>query len=344
MRNYKKTIIGFSFILVLFVASLLYPLYGDENYNEEFYIYDQQGELISKAPTPPTADHLLGTDRNGKDMIYLHLYGAKFTIAAAFVITFLRVLTGVSTGILIALWLPKATIYFKDLFLGFRYVPSLIIVIFMMSPFIDRFTGVPVWTIARYQIGVLILVAYPAIVLLTIDYIEEMKRKSFVISSYLMGGSHLHVLTKHLWPFLKSNGLLIFVQQLFSTLVILMHLGAFEAYLGGQTKGGIFSVDPGVPPPNTLSNEWGGLIGQNFKVMIQYPWIVLSTMFFFFILIALTNMIKKELEGNLAYENMDYLGKIKKKKELVRPVKEMTTANPSFQFIRKDHKQKDVGI
>jgi peptide/nickel transport system permease protein len=342
MRNYKKTIIGFLLILGMFIASLLYPLYGDEDYNEEFYIYDKQGELIAKAPTPPTLDHLLGTDRNGQDMIYLHLYGAKFTISAAFFITLFRVLAGVATGIIIALWLPKVKIYFKDFFLAFRYVPALVIAIFMMSPFIDRFTGIPVWTIASYQIGVLTLIAYPAIVLMTIDYIEELKRESFVVSSFLMGASRFHVLTKHLWPFLKSIGLLIFVQQLLSTLVILMHLGIFKAYLGGQTKGGIFTADDGVPPPETLSNEWGGLIGQNFKVMIQYPWIVLSTMFFFFILIAITNMMKKELEGHLAYENIDFIGKIKKKTGEKVPLNEKKTISPSFQFINK--KQKEAGF
>ncbi|MEH7883513.1 ABC transporter permease subunit [Bacillus sp. JJ1609] len=339
MRNYKKTIIGFSLILGMFIASLLYPFYGDENYNEEFYIYDKQGHLIAKAPTPPTPDHLLGTDRNGQDMIYLHLYGAKFTISAAFFITFFRVLAGVSTGMIIALWLPKVKTYFKDLFLAFRYVPALVIAIFMMSPFIDRFTGIPVWTIASYQIGVLTLIAYPAIVLMTIDYIEEMQRKSFVVSSFLMGASRFHVLTKHIWPFLKSIGLLIFVQQLFSTLVILMHLGVFKAYLGGQTKGGIFTADDGVPPPETLSNEWGGLIGQNFKVMIQYPWIVLSTMFFFFFLISVTNMMKKELEGHLAYENIDFIGKIKKKKGKKILLKEKKTISTSFQFINKEQKE-----
>jgi hypothetical protein len=54
------------------------------------------------------------------------------------------------------------------------------------------------------------------------------------------------------------------------------------------------------------------------------------------------NAAKKELEGYLVYENMDYLGKIKKKKEMGRHVKEKTRGNPSFQFLRKDHKQKDV--
>lgn len=342
MKSYKKTLLGFSLILGLLIASIIYPLYGDEDYNEEFYIYNEQGDLIAKAPTPPTPDHLLGTDRNGQDMIYIHLYGAKFTIAAAFIITILRVLAGVSTGIIIALYLPKLKIYFKDLFLGFRIVPSLIIAIFMMSPFIDRFTGIPVWTVASYQIGVLTIIAFPAIVLLTIDYVEEIQKKSFVLSSYLMGASRVHVLKKHIWPFLKSIGLLMFVQQLYSTLVILMHLGIFKAYLGGQTKGGIFTADDGVPPPETLSNEWGGLIGQNFKVMIQYPWIVLSTMFFFFILIASTNMMKKELEGHLVYENMDFLGKMKRKKEKETQLKDQQVTKPSFRFV--NNKQKEAGF
>ncbi|MEH7440752.1 hypothetical protein V7201_00340 [Bacillus sp. JJ1122] len=339
MKNYKKTFIGFALILFLFFVSLAYPLYGDEEYNEEFFLYDEQGQVIGKAPTPPTFDHLLGTDRNGNDMMYIHLYGAKFTIAATFVITLFRVATGVLTGIIISIWMPRMKIYFKDFFLGFRYVPALIIALFLMFPVTYKYTGIPVWTAAAYQIGVLILVAFPAVVLLTIDFIEELQSKSFVVSSYLMGGSRFHVLKKHIWPFLRTIGLLMIVQQMLSTIIIMMHLGIFNVFLGGQTKGGIFSPDPGPPKPETLSNEWGGLIGQNFKVMIQYPWIVLSTMFFFFFLIAVTNMMKKELEGHLAYKSIDFIGKIKKKKEKKTLLKEETIINPSFQFVNKEQKE-----
>jgi peptide/nickel transport system permease protein len=341
MRHYKKTIIGFLLIAGLFIVSLLYPLYGDEDYNEEFYVYNDQGDFIGKAPTPPTLDHPLGTDRNGQDMVFIHLYGAKFTISAVFVVTVLRIFCGVVTGLLIAIWLPRLKVYFKDFFLGFRYVPGLIIVLFLMAPVTGRYTGIPVWTAVTYQFGVLTLIAYPAIVLLTIEFIEEMQKKSFVLSSFLMGGSRFHVLTKHMWPFLKSTGLLMFVQQLLSTLVLIMHLGIFEYFLGGRTKGGIFTP-PGDPPiAETLSNEWGGLIGQNFRVMIQFPWIVLSTMIFFFFLIAVLNMMKKELEGQLAYENIDFISKIKKKKVKNITEKQKYMGAPSFHLIKKEQKQAD---
>ncbi|MEW8969052.1 hypothetical protein [Mesobacillus jeotgali] len=333
MSNYKKTITGFLLILGLFIVSLMYPLYGDKEYNEEFFLYDSNGTVIGKAPTPPTLDHPLGTDRNGQDMVYIHLYGAKFTIAAVFVITATRIVFGVTTGIMVALWLPKVKVYFKDFFLGFRYVPGLIIVLFLMRPVTGQYTGIPVWTAAAYQIGVLTLIAYPAIVLITIDFIEVMQKKSFVLSSYLMGGSRSHVLTKHIWPFLKSTGLLMFVQQMLSTLIMIMHLGLFEYFMGGRTKGGIFTPPGERPVAETLSNEWGGLIGQNFKVMMQYPWIVLSTMIFFFFLIGVTNMMKKELERSLAYENIDFINKMKKKKEIKHVDQEKEISAASFRLV-----------
>lgn len=341
MRKYKKTVAGSLLILALFVVSLMYPIYGDQDYNEEFYVYDKNGNLLDRAPTPPTLDHPLGTDRNGQDMVYIHLYGAKFTIAAAFVITAMRVVFGVATGLLIALWLPKMKIYFKDFFLGFRYVPGLIIVLFLMRPVTGHYTGVPVWTAAAYQIGVLTLVAYPAIVLLTIEFIEVMQKKSFVLSSLLIGGSPYHILTKHIWPFLKSTGLLMFVQQMLSTLIMIMHLGLFEYFLGGRTKGGIFTPPGDLPVAETLSNEWGGLIGQNFRVMMQYPWIVLSTMIFFFFLIGVMNMMKKEIERNLAYENIDYISKIKNRKIKPQTNKNKKMPDGSFRLI-KEQRQADV--
>lgn len=331
MKKYKKTLIGSSIIILIFLISCLYPLFGPEDYNKEPYITNDQGKIIERAPFPPSKEHLFGTDRNGQDVLLIVIDGAKFTILTAFIVTLFRVFMGGITGIIISIWLPKLKVYFNDFFLGFKYVPSTIIALLLMAPVTLRYTGVPFIIIFSYQLFVLFLVAFPSIVSTTIDMTDELKKNSFIQSSYLMGGSNFHVLRKHMKPYLKSFGLLVGIQQMISTLVILMHLGIFGVFLGGPTKSGIFNGDMwGPPTPESLSSEWSGLIGQNFTVIFQYPWIVLSTILGFFLLICLLNMMKKELEFQL---NSGH-GIVSKSKEVQKPVQtKMKTSVSSFILI-----------
>lgn len=335
MKKYKKTVIGSSIILLILLISCLYPLFGPEDYNKEPYITNDQGKIIERAPFPPSSERLFGTDRNGQDLLLIVIDGAKFTIVTAFLVTLLRVLVGGLTGIIISIWLPKMKVYFNDFFLGFKYIPSTIIALLLMAPVTIRYTGVPFIIIVSYQLFVLFLVAFPSIVSTTIDMTDELRKNSFVQSSYLMGGSHFHVLRKHLKPYFKSFGLLIGIQQMISTLVILMHLGIFGVFLGGPTKSGIFNGDMwGPPTPESLSSEWSGLIGQNFTVIVQYPWIVLSTILGFFLLICLLNMMKKELESQ--FNNGHSLGI--KDKTLEKPIQANTKFSvSSFVFVNEMH-------
>ncbi|MGX6443322.1 hypothetical protein ACWM35_08905 [Neobacillus sp. K501] len=325
MKKYKKTLIGTSIITLIFLISCLYPLFGPEDYNKEPFITNDQGEIIDRAPFPPSTEHLFGTDRNGQDVLLIVIDGAKFTIFTALIVTLFRVFIGGLIGIIISLWLPKLKVFFNDFFLGFKYVPSTIIALLLMAPVTISYTGVPFIIIISYQLFVLFLVAFPSIVSTTIDMTDELKKSSFIQSSYLMGGSHFHVLRKHMKPYLKSFGLLIGIQQMISTLVILMHLGIFGVFLGGPTKSGIFNGDMwGPPTPESLSSEWSGLIGQNFAVIIQYPWIVLSTILGFFLLICLLNMMKKELESLINHGHSF----VKKNKTVEKSI--LVKTKPSF--------------
>jgi peptide/nickel transport system permease protein len=335
MRLYKRTILGFLILAILLLISMSYPYWGPEDYNEEFFIYNEKGELVSRAPSAPSLDHPLGTDRNGQDMIYVNIYGMQFTIIAAIIITSLRVLSGVAAGVILGLWFPKLKVYFNYFFLGFRYVPVLIIALFLMAPVTQIYTGISVWVVVSYQIGVLTLIAFPSLVTSTAEFIEHLEKQSFVITSNLMGGGRLHILIKHIWPFMKPYGLLMVVQQLLSTLVLLMHLGIFYVYLGGQTQSGIFIV--GGMLPESLSNEWGGLIGQNFRTLLQYPWIVASTLLCFSLLIILTNFMKKELEIAVALDfRASNYRKIIRKGERISAPKSQIISEEAFNFVNRN--------
>ncbi|ULT59421.1 ABC transporter permease subunit [Neobacillus drentensis] len=214
MRNYKKTIIGSAILLVLLLASLLYTKFAPLDFNQLTLITDSKGKVIGRAPFPPSKHFWIGTDRNGKDILLLLLYGAKFTLITASGVALLRVLFGGVFGIFLSLWAPFLKKYFSDFFLIFRYIPSVLIGIILMLPIVGGFTDVAISSIVTYQIIILVFIGFPSVTIFTADLMDELLRTTFVKSSLLMGASKLHIVRKQLMPYIRSYGILFFVQQI----------------------------------------------------------------------------------------------------------------------------------
>ncbi|MBS4214481.1 MULTISPECIES: ABC transporter permease subunit [Neobacillus] len=298
MRSNRKTAIGSAILLLLLIASLLYPLYGPADYDKKVMIINEAGKVIGSAPFPPSSEHIFGTDRNGQDMLLLLLYGAKFTLITAIVVAFLRVIIGGLVGVFISLWAPWLKKYVNDFFTVFRFVPSTFLGIILMLPVMFHEER-QISTVVVYQILMVVLIGIPSVIVFTEELTEELLNKSFITTSLLMGASKFHIIKRHLLPFFRSYGILFTVQQLLTTLQITMHLGIFGFFLGGPTEGGIVGFDE--PPKSaSLSNEWAGLIGQNLYDFIRAPWTISTTIVLFFLVIQVVNMIKKELEEKMA--------------------------------------------
>ncbi|MEH7076924.1 hypothetical protein [Neobacillus drentensis] len=293
--TYKKTILGISLLSFLFILSLLYPLYGPKDLNKVvLFIYDKKGEFAGVPPMPPSSYFPLGSDRNGQDILMLILYGAKFTIISAFSVAFLRVFIGGMLGIIFSLWLKRILPIVTDFLLVFKIVPPIIMTLFLMRR-VSFFIEDAIYNILLYQIIILVIIGIPSVLLTTSGILEELKGKSFTLSSYLMGGSHYHVLKTQFTPYIKSYGVLMFVQQLLSSLVLIMYLGVFQIYIGGVSKTEVH----GLEILNSNSKEWAGLVGQNIYEFLRTPHIVLVPLICYFIIIIIINIIKKELEASM---------------------------------------------
>jgi len=329
MRNFQKTILGSTFLLILLIVSLLYPYYGPKDFNHKVIMTNEQGDVIGRAPFPPSEQHLLGTDRNGEDMHWLLLYGAKFTLITAIGVAFIRVLFGGALGFFISIWVPCLKSYVQDLFIIFRYIPSVLLGLILMIPIVGDFNDVPVSSIVIYQIIILVFIGIPSVTMFTSDITGELLKTTFVQSSYLMGAGKLHIIRRHLWPHIRSYGILFVVQQIISTLHITMQLGLFGMFLGGRSRAGIMGYDE-PPKPATLSNEWAGLIGQNFNEFLRAPWTIFTPIMAYFIVIVVVNMIKKELEQNLT--GREALKWNRKRKNVRQdPMKRLTSTD--FQMV-----------
>ncbi|WP_251552086.1 DUF4352 domain-containing protein [Neobacillus muris] len=297
MISYKKTAIGAALLLLLFLASYLYPFYGPADFNKGILAYDESGNVIGRAPFPPSPEHVLGTDRNGQDMHLLLLFGAKYTLIAAIIVAILRALFGGIAGVFLSLYAPYLKKYFKDFFIIFRYIPAIFLCLVLMGPVVGAFEK-PLDSVVLYQLMILVFMGFPTVAIFTSELADELLGQSFVKSSFLMGAGKFHIFRTHLLPYFKSYGVLLTFQQLLSTLQLTMHLGIFGYFLGGQTIGGTFGYEE-PPKAASLTNEWAGLVGQNFNDFIRAPWVIFVPILGYLAVILIINMMKKELEGNM---------------------------------------------
>jgi peptide/nickel transport system permease protein len=146
-----------------------------------------------------------------------------------------------------------------------------------------------------YQILIIALIGFPPLLVLLMKEFEQLLTKDYVIASRLLGASNNHIATKHIFPVLKKRFYIVFIQQTIATIILLIHLGVFQIFIGGKAKGGIIGEDDDKFLSQT--SEWGGMIGQSIFDMIHFPWLLLYPAFATICLILMLNIIIKQLEN-----------------------------------------------
>nr|WP_232223944.1 ABC transporter permease subunit [Anoxybacillus tepidamans] len=233
------------------------------------YVTTKQGGTLMAPPFPPSKKHILGTDRWGYDILSLLLYGARFTLFTVLIVSFLRVAMGGLLGFIFALNKhaldrPKNKVK-VNIFSG---LPIFIFIYFILyrinlQPVMRPVTLTIIAGVLMVLLGVMNV--YNVVYGKTI----EIKKNLYVTAAFSMGGSRWHIMKKHIWPAMKSQMLIIFVNEMIQVMHLIGQLGIFNLFLGGT----IVQMDP--PLAISVTKEWAGLIGQ-FRSSFYYSrWIIM---------------------------------------------------------------------
>lgn len=110
----KRFLIGFTYLFILISASFIYSWFFKDNIPKPpQLLYNDNNELLGKAPFPPSLIPPFGSDRFGESVFLQIVEGAKFTILLAVAISFFRILFGTCIGILLSLYAPKFKRFFQ---------------------------------------------------------------------------------------------------------------------------------------------------------------------------------------------------------------------------------------
>lgn len=239
LRKNKAAIIGLVILTILILASLFAPLLTP-------YTYEQMDWALGA--TKPSAQHLLGTDVSGRDLLTRLLYGGRVSFMVAFCATVVSLMIGVPYGAVsgyVGGRTDSVMMRIVDILytMPFTILAILLMVIFGRNIFLMfAAIGAIEWLVMARIIRGQVL---------------ALRQQAFVESAIAIGSSHRRIIFKHIIP--NVLGIII----VYSTLTIprVMLMETFLSFLG-----------LGIQPP---MSSWGLLIKDGASVMETYPWLLI---------------------------------------------------------------------
>jgi peptide/nickel transport system permease protein len=274
-------LIGFSFIVIMLIASFGYTLFFHDTIRKFFYLMNERHQITEAAPLHPRSYIPFGTDELGYDMLGKILMGAKFTILAALSVALLRMVMAIPLGFFLGVYLKKSRKYVEGVVDSFHYVPLTIVAVYILLPVLTETPGEgfnhSLFVRMFIEVFLLAILTVPVSATLIGKEASLLYRQDFVESARTLGASKQRIIRKHLYPILRDKLFIMFGQEVIQTLIVLSHLGVLRLFFGGTH----ISNSPVAPPPSSITNEWSGLIGVSFRYTQTAPWMALTPIIFF---------------------------------------------------------------
>ena len=292
----KSFLSGFIIISGIFLVSICYLLISNDSIPATTLLYDRDGNPLP-APYSFMEFPPLGTDNFGRDLFIVMIVGAKYTIGAALIITFLRVFPSIWIGLCIHFFLQKLDRPIKSIADALNYFPMTLLaflllnVILLQEKSMFLVDGLPVygpdplpyWSRVIFYFVLLACLFIPTNSILIANEVKAISQKEFIEVSRTLGGRNWHIVSKHIKPFLVPQIAIIFLRDFIQTLILMSHLAVLGLFVGGYTRrDDLFGQTKGV----SNSNEWAGLLGMWWDFLwTSYPWIAFIPIIFLSILI-----------------------------------------------------------
>jgi peptide/nickel transport system permease protein len=139
----------------------------------------------------PSAEHLLGTDDAGKDVLSNFIYGARVSLLIAFVASFISIVIGGLVGLVAGFYggrIENLLMRFTDILLVIPDLPLMIVIIAVTKPSLVNIIlviGILYWT------GTARVVRSQTL---------AVKERKFVLRARAIGAGNLHIIRRHIFP------------------------------------------------------------------------------------------------------------------------------------------------
>ena len=235
----KLSLFSLIYIISLVVIALVTPFIAP---------YDYAYQDLAIGASPPSADHLLGTDTLGRDLLTRMMYGSRISLMVGFLATSVALVIGVIWGTIAGFAGGKVDAIMMRIVDTLYGIPFIILIILLMVIFGRNL--------------ILLFLAIGAVEWLTMarivrSQVLNLSKQEFILSAEAMGVNKSSIVFRHLIP--NAMGPVI----VYATLTVpqIMLLESFLSFLG-----------LGVQPP---LSSWGLLIRDGAVSMEEYWWLLI---------------------------------------------------------------------
>ncbi|MGI8925070.1 MAG: ABC transporter permease [Tepidiformaceae bacterium] len=204
----KLAMIAVTYLAIFYFAGVFAPLVAPHDPNEQ---NRSRGETLQG----PSSEHLLGTDRLGRDLLSRVMYAARTTILFTVAVTITGGLfLGLGLGLLAGYrggWMDTAIMRVGEVLSG---LPTLFVMLALTAAFRTRIDGLSFWLRDNSPLGndAKTLVQFTIIVAATVPFAWigssrivrsqalYLREAEFVTAAELLGASTWRVITRHILP------------------------------------------------------------------------------------------------------------------------------------------------
>ena len=236
-RENKTAVISFAVIVLMILAASLAPFLTP---------YEENDMDLLHRLSPPSAEHLLGTDEGGRDVLTRLLYGARVSLLIGVVPALLSLALGSARGVLagyrggltdaIIMRLADVTLAFPSMLL------AMVIMYSLGGGIVDVFLT-------------LTLVNWANVARVVRAQTLQLKSSEYVEAAQVIGVSRATVMRRHILP------------NCLSTMLVLFTLNVPASIL---TESSLSFLGLGVQPPNA---SWGLMINVGRQYLYTAPWL-----------------------------------------------------------------------
>lgn len=221
---------------------------------------------------PPSADHLMGTDRLGRDIFSRVIFGARTTLTVGICVVFLAVFIGAPVGLLSGYFgrtVDMVLMRFSDVFLAF---PPLLLPIAITAAI-----GPGLWN----AMIALAISWFPWYARIMRGAVMRVRKELYIDAARTMGVGHLRVMTRHVTP----NSLTPVIVQ-----------GSMDFGYAILAAASLSFIGLGARPPSV---EWGLMAATSRTQFLDHWWTALFPGMAIFVTVLAINLVGDGLRDTL---------------------------------------------
>lgn len=236
--KHKLAVVSVVFLCIVIVLALLAPAIAPYDPNRTTGGFSQA----------PSAEHWLGTDQVGRDVLSRLLYGTRISLLVGFMATLISTVIGVILGLLSGYfggWLDMVIMRFTDMVMSFPYILLVLVAAAIFEPGLTNI------------ILILGFVDWPGVARLVRGNVLSLRETNFVKSAEVAGMPKWYILFSEILPNTAAP-ILVYATSVFALSIL---DEAALSYLGMGVQ----------PPTASLGNMLNG--AESITILTSKPWL-----------------------------------------------------------------------